>query len=289
MNKLLLIAFTLLLLTPNFFNEDLNRDAYYTPPYDNKEKYDPALGYINTLDKLNNYIDGIAKKSNITPGSLEYAIVVEDAIEKRFYHGFSHLTTRENWMAAVAEKAGIFGVSCKVIPEAIMQNGNAACSQQSMVMMEILNRKKMPWRKVGFDHHYALEVQVNNNWYYFDPNMEPDMSEAERLESNWKGSADNLKKYYDTKRFTDLDYKFGINKQVTIGAINEKQASNAKFFQSATGILSKTAWLLPLLLLAFSRRKVTASNYSENAEKNAIDIVNSFIQNRKLKALQSAG
>jgi hypothetical protein len=289
MNKKLLIAITVLLLAPNFFNEDLNRDAYYTPPYDNKEKYDPALGYINSLDKLENYINDVTKQQNIQKGSLNYVVAVEDAIEKRFYHGFSHLTTRENWIAAVSEKLFGFGLSCKVIPEDIMEHGNAACSQQTMVMMEMLNRKQLPWRKVGFDHHYALEVQVNNNWYYFDPNMEPEMSEAERLESNWKGSADNLKKYYDTTRFTDLAYKFGVNKQVIIGAVNEKQASNAKFFQSATGLLSKTLWILPLLIMAFSRRRVRNYNYREAAENNAIDIVNSFIQNRKLKGLRSAG
>jgi hypothetical protein len=289
MNRLLLIAITVLLLAPNFFNKDLNRDAYYTPPYDNKEKYNPALGYINSLDKLENYIDNVAEQHHIKKGSLDYVVTVEDAIEQRFYHGFSHLTTRENWMAAVAEKLFGFGLSCKVIPEDIMQHGNAACSQQSMVMMEMLNRKKLPWRKVGFDHHYALEVLVSNNWYYFDPNMEPDISEADRLESNWKCCADNLKKYYDSARFTDLAYKFGVNKQVIIGATNEKQASNAKFFQSSTGALSKTLWLLPLLIMAFSKRRVRNYNYMEAAENNAIDIVNSFIQNRKLKGLRSAG
>jgi hypothetical protein len=289
MNRLLLITITVLLLVPNFFNKDLNKDAYYTPPYDNKEKYDPALGYINSIDKLDSYINSFTEQNNIAPGSLDYVVAVEDAIERRFYHGFSHLTTRENWIAAVTEKAGLFGISCKVKPEAIMQNGNAACSQQSMVMMEILSRKKMPWRKVGFDHHYALEVQVNDNWYYFDPNMEPDMSAADRLESNWKCCADNLKKYYDKNRFTDLDYKFGVNKQVFIGGINEKQAANAGFFQSVTGVLSKTLWLLPVLLLAFSRRRVPAQNLAASAESNAIAMVNSFITNRKLKAMQSAG
>jgi hypothetical protein len=289
MSKLLLITITVLLLVPNFFNKDLNADAYYTPPYDNKEKYDPSMGQINSLDKLEKYIDHIAGQKNIKTGSLEYVVAVEDAIEKRFYHGFSHLTTRENWMAAVSEKLFGFGLSCKVIPEDIMQHGNAACSQQSMVMMEILNRKKLPWRKVGFDHHYALEVLINNNWYYFDPNMEPEMTGSERLEASWKCSAENLKKYYDTTRFTDLAYKFGVKKQVLIGAVNEKQASNAKLFQASTGILSKTAWILPLVIMAFSRRKVRNYDYKEAAENNAIDIVNSFIQNRKLKSIQPAG
>ncbi len=262
MKGIVLITFAVLLLVPNFFNKDLNGDAYYTPPYDHKEKYDPAIGHINSLDKLEKYIDQVAAEQHIKTGSLDYVVAVEDVIEKRFYHGFSHLTTRENWIAAVAEKLFGYGLSCKVLPEDIMQHANAACSQQSMVMMEMLNRKKLPWRKVGFDHHYALEVQVNNNWYYFDPNMEPEITVAERLESNWKCCADKLKKYYDSTRFTDLAYKFGVHKQVIIGAVNERQASNAKLFQSSTDILSKTLWVLPLGLLAYGyRRKKTGSGY----------------------------
>jgi hypothetical protein len=288
MNKFLLIALSVLLLAPNFFNEDLNRDAYYTPPYDNKEKYDPALGNINTLDKLENYIDHVAGKKQIAPNSLDYVVAIEDVIEKRFYHGFSHLTTAENWIAAVSEKLVGFGLSCKVKPEDIMKHENAACSQQSMVMMEMLNRKKLPWRKVGFDHHYALEVKVNNNWYYFDPNMEPDMREADRLEANWKCCADNLKKYYDTSRFTDLDYKFGLSKKVVIGAVNEKQAANAKLFQSATSVLSKTAWLLPLVVIAFSRRRVATGSYIEAVAKSTVDMVKAFIETIRLRRMQSA-
>lgn len=258
MGKLILIALTVLLALPNLFDVDLNNTPYYTPPYDQKEKYDPSLGHINSIDKLEKYVDATAQQQGIAIGSMAYILAMEDAIEKRFYHGFSHLTTYENWIAAVGEKLFGFGLSCKVLPEAIMQNANAACSQQSMIMMELLKRKQLPYRKVGFLHHFALEVQVNNNWYYFDPNMEPNMTEAQRNAASWKYAADNLKQYYDTQRFTDLDYKFGVHQQATIGAVNEKQAANAGLFQKATGVLSKTIWLLPFCWLIFGYRRKTS-------------------------------
>jgi hypothetical protein len=271
MGKLLLVAIAAILLVPNFINRDLNDTPYYTPPYDGMEKYDPSLGHINNIDKLERYVDASAQKQQAAPNTVAYVVAMEDAIEKRFYHGFSHLTTGENWIAAVAEKLFGYGLSCKVAPADIMRNGNAACSQQSMVMMELLKRKGLSYRKVGFPHHYALEVRLNGSWYYFDPNMEPVMNAAERNAANWAHQADNLKKYYDAKRFSDLDYKFGVGQAVSIGHINEAQASNARLFQSVTGILSKTLWLVPLVLLAFQyRRKAAASRWQRPQKQKGL-------------------
>lgn len=261
MAKPLLIVLSLGLLLLNFTNSDLNNSAYYTPPYNNMEKYDPAIGHINNLDKMEQYVDAVAQQQGIKVGSIDYVVEMEDAIEKRFYHGFSHLTTGENWIAALSEKLFGYGLSCKVMPNDIMEHGNAACSQQSMVMMELLKRKNLSYRKVGFPHHFALEVMINGAWYYFDPNMEPTMTAEQRNQASWKHSADNLKPYYDPQRFNDLDYKFGVNQMVTIGNVNEKQATNAKMFQSVTGVLSKILWLAPLGFLAFGfrRKKIGAA------------------------------
>jgi hypothetical protein len=272
--RLVLIALMMALLVPNFINRDLNNTAYYTPPYDGNEKYETGLGYINSTDKLQQYIDEEAAACGAEPGSVAYITLVEDVIERRFYHGFSHLSTNENWIAAVSEKIFGFGLSCKVSPNDIMEHGNAACSQQCMVMMEVLKAKNIPYRKVGFPHHYALEAQVNGQWYYFDPNMEPTMTAAERHESAWTHQADNLKKYYDTDRFKDLDYKFGNNEAVLIGNVNETPAGNLKMFHLATMLLSKTAFLLPLLVLVLSR----ARSYGRLSNSSSLAALRLYIQ-----------
>lgn len=260
MYRILLIITALVLLMPNFIDWDLNRSAYYTPPYDNREKYDPSLGHINTVDKMAQCVEERAQQRGLQKGSVEYVVAMEEAIAKRFYHGFSHLTTHENWIAAWSEKLFGFGLSCKVIPAQIMLHGNAACSQQSMVMMELLKKQGFAYRKVGFPHHFALEVQIDKRWYYFDPNMEPAMTIDQRYAGNWQYKADNLKQYYDAQRFIDLDYKFGVGQTVSLGGINQTQARNARFFQSVTELLSKTLWLLPIgLLLTSYRRKAPAS------------------------------
>lgn len=249
--KPILIALSAVLLSLNFINVDINEKL----SYDHKEMYNPQLGYINSINKLESYIDSSETAAKLTPGNIDYVDTIAYALRNRFYHGFSHFTIKENWIAAFSEKIVGYGLASKVRPDDIMKDPYAACSQQSMVMMEILKRKKISYRSVGFPHHFALEVLIQGKWYYFDPNMEPKMSNADRLEDNWKCCADNLKKYYDTSRFKDLDWKFGKNLKVTTGNINATPAGHAKIFQSTTSLLSHIMWCFPLLIVLYKSRQ----------------------------------
>jgi len=251
LTKPILIAISAILLSLNFINTDVNERL----AYDHKEQFNPRLSYLNSIDKLEAYIDNEEASSHIAPNTVAYVTTISNAISNRFYHGFSHFSIGENWIAAFSEKAIGYGLASKVRPDDIMKHPYAACSQQAMVMMAILKRKNISYRSVGFPHHFALEVLVNDNWYYFDPNMEPNMKNEDRLEANWKCCADNLKKFYDTSRFKDLDWKFGKNMIVTTGKINDVPAGNAKLFQSATGFASRMLWCFPLLFVLYRSRR----------------------------------
>lgn len=250
--KLLLIAFSALLLLPNFFDHYLDKD----PVYDQKELFNPGLAYINSTEKLIQVSDSIAKKNRIPQHSLAYAITVSQILRNRFYHGFSHYSLKQNWIAAVGESFVGYGLSCIVNPDDILKYNFGGCSQQSIVLTAVMKRKNISYRSVGFPHHYATELMFDNKWYYFDPNMEPDIPDSSRLESKWNCCADSLKKYYDTTRFKDLDWKFG-NNNVTIGKVNARPAPNAEIFHTTTKYLSKTLWLFPLILVFYRRKKVS--------------------------------
>lgn len=247
MYRLLLILFSAGLLAVNFFKVDINSTMYY----DGREKYDPSLAYINSIPLLTNHIDSLAAIAHVQPNSYEYVHIVVSVIKYRFYHGFSHFTLQENWIAALGGKYVEEGLACKVQPDDILQHGNAACSQQSIVMMAVLRAKNISYRKIGFPHHYALEVCINNKWSFFDANMEPTMTEQQRLASHWQYKNDSLKQYYDGNRFTDLDYKFGVGLMAEKGAINDVPAFNARLFQGVTNWTSKLLFILPLLLLYY--------------------------------------
>ncbi|MEP6677247.1 MAG: hypothetical protein ABJA78_18950 [Ferruginibacter sp.] len=271
MSKTLLLTLaTALLIIVNFINVDINATAYSTPPYDGREKFNPALSSLNTVDKLDAYVSSVTTEASLTHGTVEYVEAIKNVISERFYHGFSHLSVSQNWVAALAEKVAGYGLSCNVTPEEILKHPYAACSQQCIVLMEMLRRRNIDYRSVGFPHHYTLETKLQNKWYYYDPNMEPAIPNSEREESRWKDSADYLKKYYDTTRFKDLDYKFGNHLAVTFGVINERPGPNAKRFQSATGIFAKFAWCIPFFLLIFRFANAFKRKYSFSNETGFI-------------------
>lgn len=249
--KPLLILFAIILAVPNFIREDINEQL----PFNNTERFHPALASVNSIDKLEKLVDNEALSRNISFRSPEYSLLLAYFISCRFYHGFSHYTLKENWIAALGERVTGIGLSCKVRPEEIMKHPNAACSQQALVMMEVLKRKKVDYRKVGFPHHYALEVKCDGKWYYFDPNMEPQMNLSQRLHENWNASNELLKKYYPAEKHPNLSYQFGDGETAIFGEVNEVPAARLRFFQSSTSILSKTAWCFPLLLLFVRKRK----------------------------------
>lgn len=248
--KLLLISLSLLLLAPNFVHSSLEG----TPVFDRKERFDSSLTYINSIDKLIQIADSAALINHISQGTLQYAITVSTIIRNRFYHGFSHYSLNENWIAALSEHCLGYGLSSPVTADDILKHSYGGCSQQSIVLMEVMHRKNISYRSIGFPHHYASELFFNNSWYFFDPNMEPTITDSQRSESNWHLSVDSLKKYYDRTHYPDLDWKFGNNQNVTTGNSNANVAPRAKIFQAITGYLSKSLWILPIIFV-FSRKR----------------------------------
>lgn len=246
-----MILTAIILAVPNFINYDINEKL----AYNQLERFHPALTSISSINELEHYIDTAAVSKNIIIGSPEYTQLVAYVISCRFYHGFSHWKLNENWIAAIGEKITGIGLSCKVQPGKIMLHPNAACSQQALVMMEILRRKKTDYRKVGFPHHYALEVRSNDKWYYFDPNMEPNMNLKQRLHENWNENNDSVKKYYDSTKHKNLSYQFGDGLKASFGPVNEVPAKRLHLFQSVTAVLSKILWCFPLLFLFIRHRR----------------------------------
>ncbi len=252
MIKPLLIALSALLVLPNFLDRDIQPDK---AEYNGKEKFSPQLSFINSIDKLEKFVDDAAVDKKIPVGSLAYLEILENTVSHRFYHGFSHKTPAQDWITSLTDRIAGTDYSCLVLPEEIMQHPEAACSQQAIVMMEVLKRKNINFREIGFPHHFAMEAQINGGWYYLDANMEPLIKGEERLHQNWYGHADSLKKYYNTGIHPNLDAGFGTGLMAEVNKTNEEQAPNLKKLQVATGLLGKIFWIFPLVLLFLVRKR----------------------------------
>ncbi|CAN5304402.1 hypothetical protein BH20BAC1_BH20BAC1_00420 [soil metagenome] len=243
------------LLLPNFFNFSIEAN----PVYNKRELFDPAMKHLNSLDKILAFADSLATANNIPEQSPQYGILVANIIRERFYHGFSVYNLRENWIAALLHSGLGKNLANPVDPADILQYPYAGCSQQAIVLMKAMHIKNIPYRSLGFPHHYAVELFIQNSWYFFDPDMEPKMQIPERNEDQWQKSPDSLKKYYHFN-MAHLNWGLGSSENVQIGVINAEPAPNALLFQQITKVLSKTLWLIPLMFAFCIRIKPPQCN-----------------------------
>ncbi len=213
-----------------------------------REEFDPQLStQLKSVDDLLNYVQENCKAA---PTSLEYINFIDSTIRKRFYHTYSHYTMNNNWLAALGGSLVWDHISAVVIPDDIMKYPYAACSQQSIVFMECCKRLGIDYRRVGFDHHYALELKIDGKWYFFDTNME--LKSTGRTSFEQYASTNSLYHQYQDKLNKDeFAYVFA---NPTFGPVNEVAASKVVVVHQATSLLSQLLfWSFILVQLVMLR------------------------------------
>ncbi len=242
----------------------MNRISYRDPVYNGKEAYDPSLQWLNTLDKLEKYCDSIyrSRTSGEAPVRQDniYAEITSDVVRNRFYHGYSLYGFSNNYMAMLFSEISIDGLSAIVVPDDILKYPFAACSQQSIVMMDLLRRKGYDIRKIGFQGkkagHFCFEVKYSGGWHFFDPDMEPDMALLNSLDrpgiAYLAGHRELLLKAY---RQYPSELVLDLFPNYSYGRPNEAVAPRAMLFQQVTKFLSYTIWSFFLLTFIWARRK----------------------------------
>jgi hypothetical protein len=224
-------------------------------PADLKEEYDPSI--FKKYQKVDDVIEDANKKFGENNLSVEYFNHIASLIRKRFYHGYSYYSFKDNFLAY---SAGLVWnhLSAVVIPDDILKYPMAACSQQAIVMMAIFKKRSIQYRKVHFSNHYTLEAFIDGKWKFFDTNKEPDiMDQRESLEemiADARFETAYLKR--DVSPETIADWKINFS----YGAIDEDPAPQAKLFHQAgfwlqSNFLTIMSVLTLLSVFLFVRKK----------------------------------
>ncbi|MBL7746146.1 MAG: hypothetical protein JNM19_01855, partial [Chitinophagaceae bacterium] len=172
MQLLLFVFFNILLFLAiiNLFYKGSASDKQGadTPVYNGKEEFDPSLQRLSSISKLEAYCDSLFAVVSSSDSNVrfehDYPALASSIVRKKFYHGYSKYSYTNNYMALVLEPLTGKNASAIVVPDDIMKYPYAACSQQSIIMMELMKRKGFTTRKVGFDGgekfggHFSFEV-----------------------------------------------------------------------------------------------------------------------------------
>jgi hypothetical protein len=289
MKKLLypamVILFGLFSFTLIFFLLQLSGDLNPLTKFDNKnavnsrsEEFDQSLSRLNTLDKLEDYCDSLYNVQITSGGEGQYeekfTNIVSSVIRNRFYHGYSYYGANSNYLALLFSKVSKDGYSAIVIPNDILKHSFAACSQQSIVMMEVLKAKGFKTRKISFNGkksggHFCFEVFYNQSWHFYDPNMEPDVDVLSSYNrpgivflANHSDILTKAYKQYPQEEILDIFPTYAY------GAVNVFPAPRAIAFQRATKFLSNTLWfffLIAFLLVRRTYKRLTSKKYVWNS------------------------
>ena len=227
-----------------------------------KEYFDPKLLKLASVSEFVEYCDSIyGSKVIASADSSNYATNIEIVLRGRFYHGYSYYKLGQNFIGYLLAPVIHKDLSAIVIPDDILKHPNAACSQQSIIGMEVFKKKGFDVRKVGFfskgyGGHFCFEVKYGGKWHYFDPDMEPRLSLlVERGHPSIEVLNQNdslLHKLYVYKESNYVDILF---KTFKYGKVNEFPAKNARIYQYFTKYLSYTLWFWLFLLYIILRRK----------------------------------
>ena len=257
----------------------LTKLDHKAPVYNNFEEYDPSLSRLNSIDKLVKYCDSLYLGTVFTNNQVEverdYTNIVNSVVRKRFFHGYSFYGFSRNYMALLLSKATVPGLGAVVVPNDILKFPFAACSQQSIVMMEVLRSKGFNTRKVSFQGnisgHFCFEVFYDGDWHFYDTNMEPDVNLLNSygrpgiafLASNPEILVKAYKQYPRNK-ILDIFPKY------TYGDINKFPAPKAIIFQNVSKFLSYLAWFFFLFFYLIVRHKYLRLRNEKNVRNRGI-------------------
>jgi hypothetical protein len=247
--------------------------------YNNIEEYDPSLSRLNSVSKLVKYCDSLylvtVSTNNQEEIKKDYTDIVSSVVRKRFYHGYSYYGFSNNYMALLVSKVTVPGLGAVVIPDDILKYPYAACSQQAIVMMEVLQSKGFETRKVSFQGktsgHFCFEVYFENGWHFYDTNMEPDINV---LNSYGRPGIAFLVSHPDILLKAYRQYPkneiLDIFPTYTYGEINKFPASRALIFQKLTKFLSYLTWFFFLFFYLIVRNKYLRLSSKTNVRNRRI-------------------
>lgn len=274
--KIRLLIYSVLLLvsvTPIVFSTVSNLKN----TYGNKELFNIELSRFKSIEDITAHIDGIYSATHSLPeiDTLAYVKATSDIVKKRFYHGLSEYSIKDNWITYIGGKILWKHLTAIVDPDDILDYNEGLCSQQTIVFLEILKRKGIKTRWIGLGYkegpgHFLAEVFYNGKWHMYDVDMEPNWGNVVNHHESvayYQQYQDSLYLAYEGIISRTLFDK--IMEKVEYGEINEFPAKNMLFFHRVTKAIT---YLIPIflgiiILITLFKQRVPAKIIQKTASK----------------------
>lgn len=209
------------------------------------ETFDPGLQSITSVDAAVGYVLG--ENAGRDPAAL--ADSADQFVRRRFFHGFSEFTPRDDWLAYLAGFAWE-NLRMPVIPDDILHYPQAGCSQQSLVFEAIVRKLGFEVGSVGLNHHFIAAAKVNGEWRVYDSDREIAVH-SYPLAKLLSGDPAIIALYGRYGQSIDLAGQ-ARRGQIRLTSVNRNPAEHCTIFHRLTHFFSLYGWAL-FLALAFFR------------------------------------
>ena len=212
--KKLVLALSFTLSIPCIFfssKSEIKNNSFNKKIYINSYKH---IRHVpdNSLNSIKSYSDEIKKRLtsqelNYQRASDSYIKKIEEVVSDNFIHHDLLYRSQDHWLGYLLAKTGlpkIKNILFVLKPEHIALAKHAMCSQQAILVQEILKHDGHNYASIGFYSptfgHFATAAFIEGKSYYLDTNMSPghindgeiipklltkNSSEVKRLYSPW--------------------------------------------------------------------------------------------------------
>ena len=209
------------------------------------ESFDPTLQSVTSVDAAVGYVLG--ETTLRSPAAL--AAATDEFVRRRFFHDFSKLRVRDDWLAYLA--GFVWGnLRVPVLPDDILRYPQAACSQQSIVFQAIARRLGLDVGSVRLKDHFVAAAKIDGQWQVFDPDREISVR-SYPLAALLKADPAVMTAYGAWGRSISLEAQ-AAHGEIRLTDVNSNPAPNGSLFQRLTHFFSHYGWLL-FAALAFAR------------------------------------
>ena len=221
-------------------------DPELTPYIVSEEQYSVDTAKLDTVSELTARIELDVREQGLD--GIEVPILIDEYVRNKFYQEYSTIPWYDNWVLAVTDLViPQYLLPGNMKPDDIVRYDYGICNQQAILFQELVKEFGYDYGSVRFQSpdfgHFASAVRVNGDWYFFDPNLEP---EYDRTNPDIFRQIDLGNKQVLTRIYGD-HFENITEDMIILSGINTFPASRGVLAQELTFILSWYGWMLILL------------------------------------------
>jgi len=262
---LLLLALSIFLNASSLMLSNSDSKDILPFPGSSNEIYDEDFETINNLEGLKSLIK--SEIDNRSYEGIDIPIFIDDIVRKKYFHQTAYLAANTNWVLRIFDllfpsKEFLTAMD----PKHLIKKNHGICNQQAIIFQELIKDYEFQFASIGFDikipeqgnfGHFVSAVKIQENWFYFDPNMEPnyDRSDPSIFSRVLEADKGLLKKLYP-------EYNFSLvtKDMIIFRDLNTFPAKRGVMFQKITQFFSNFSWIFLILIALLIRKYLAKTN-----------------------------